>query len=201
MKNSLEELFGSKERWRIIKMFLLNEGEVFSLKEVMRRTKVRREKAIRIINQLEKSKLLLIRKKQGKKYYVVNDKFPFFSELKNLTVKSNIFPQCSSLGKVKNMGEVKLAVVTGVFINESKVRTDLLIVGDHISKAKTNHLLESLEAELGREVNYSIMSLEEFKYRADMFDKFIMEILEAPHELLVNKIPGVIYHLTSGKKK
>jgi len=63
MKNSLEELFGSKERWRIIKMFLLNEGEVFSLKEVMRRTKVRREKAMRIINQLEKSKLLLIRKK------------------------------------------------------------------------------------------------------------------------------------------
>jgi hypothetical protein len=201
MKNSLENLFGSKDRWRMIKMFLLNSGESFSLTEVSRRTKVERRKMRRIISQLSKSGFITGRKRKEGWFFSVNKNYPFFSELKKLVIKSNIYPQCESLGKVKKLGDVKLSIITGVFINEPKVRTDLLIVGARISKAKMDHLLADLEAELGREVNYSLMDIEEFKYRANMFDKFIMEILEMPHEILVNKIPGVIHHLVTKKRR
>jgi len=81
--------------------------------------------------------------------------------------------------------------MSGVFLNYPKGRADLLIVGDELSRAKLKHLLESLEAEVGKEINYSIMGSEEFKYRTDMLDKFIMEFLESPYEEIICKIPNL----------
>lgn len=188
MKNTLEALFGSKIRWRLIKLFLLNESTMFTVVEISKRLKTDGRSIAGILLQLENAKFIAVKTKQGKKFYSTNKDFPFFQELKNLVVRSNVYPQCESLGKIKNLGNVKLGVISGVFINNPKSKTDLLIVGDNVSKAKMNHLLEDLEAEMGREVNYSLMDSSEFKYRINMFDKFIMELLESPHEIVVNKL-------------
>jgi len=195
MKNTLEALFGSKQRWRMIKMFLLNEGEMFTAREVGKRLNKDSRKISGILVQLVNAKFVVMRTKNKKKIFYINKKFPFFKELKNLVVKSNAYPQCESLGRIKNLGNVKFGLISGVFVNNPKSKADLLIVGDDISRAKMKHLLDSLEAEMGREVNYSLMDSAEFKYRTNMFDKFIMEILEAPHEIVVNKIPNDIRQL------
>ncbi len=200
MKNSLEALFGSKKRWRLIKMFLLNEEETFTVQDVAKKLKVDARRILSVLNQLVKAGFVVSRKKQGKKIFVTNRDFPFFVELKSLVIRSNVFPQCESLGKIKNLGNVKLGIVSGVFINNPKSKTDLLVVGDSISKAKMKHLLEDLEAEMGREINYSLMNMEEFRYRANMFDKFIMEVFESPHEVVVNKITSEINQLLGAKK-
>jgi len=120
--------------------------------------------------------------------------------LKQLVIRSNVYPQCASLGKIKTLGNVRLGLVSGVFSDNDTAKADLLIVGDHISNAKMNHLLSALEIELGREINYSLMDLNEFKYRVDMFDKFILEFFEGPHEILVNKVQNEIMQLKRAKK-
>lgn len=200
MKNSLEALFGSKERWRLIKLFLLNEREKFTIAELAKRNKVDGRKIAGILAQLLNAGFIVRRTKAKKKYYITNRRFPFFKELKDLVIRSNIYPQCENLGKIKNLGNIKLGLISGVFINQPKAKSDLLIVGDSISRAKMKHLLEDLEAEMGREINYSLMSAQEFKYRANMFDKFIMEILESPHEIVVNKMANEIHQLMNAKK-
>ncbi|MEA1925655.1 MAG: hypothetical protein U9M90_00210 [Patescibacteria group bacterium] len=200
MKNSLEELFGSRERWRLIKLFLLNEKEKFTAQEIAKRNKVNGRKTVRILEQLTRANFICKRMKDKRKYFILNRQFPFFRELKDLVVRSNIYPQCKSLGKIKTLGKIKLGLISGVFINYPKSKTDLLIVGDSISHAKMKHLLEDLEAEMGREINYSLMSSSEFKYRTNMFDKFIMEILDSPYEVVVNKIANEIRQLLKVKK-
>lgn len=200
MKNSLEALFGSRERWRLIKLFLLNEHEKFSAQELAKRNKVDGRRISGILAQLVNAGFVQQRKKGGKKYFMTSRKFPFFTELKNLVIRSNVYPQCENLGKIRKLGRVKLGLISGIFINHPKSKTDLLIVGDVISRAKMKHLLEDLEAEMGREINYSLMSSSEFKYRTNMFDKFIMEILEAPHEIVVNKLTNEINQLMRNKK-
>ncbi len=200
MKNSLEELFGSKERWRLIKLFLLNGREKFTVQEIAKRNKVDGRKTAGILKQLTKANFICKRMKNERKYFMLNSQFPFFNELRNLVVRSNVYPQCKSLGKIKNLGKIKLGLISGVFINYPKSKTDLLIVGDSISRAKMKHLLEDLEAEMGREINYSLMSSSEFKYRANMFDKFIMEVLDSPYEVVVNKIANEIQQLLKAKK-
>jgi len=200
MKNSLELLFGSRERWRLIKFFILNEGVDFLFKEIVDKNKLNSKKARTILTQMANSKFVATRSRGGKKYYQLNTKFVFLGELRKLVIRSNIFPQCDSLSKVKKLGDVKLAVVSGIFINYPKSKTDILIVADSVSKAKMKHLIEDLEAEMSREVNYSLMSFDEFKYRVNMFDKFIMELLEAPHEVIVNKIQGLLSNVQRGKR-
>ena len=183
MKNSLEALFGSKERWRIIKMFLLNDEATFFVSEVTNKTQVNMKETRQILKQLTSIGFVAERKRKGRLAYGLDVKFPLVNELRSLVIKSNTYPQCESLNKIDNMGSIKLTIVTGIFIDEPRARTDLLIVGDGISQAKIRNLIANLEAELGREVNYSIMESTEFRYRVNMFDKFIMEIMELPHQV------------------
>ena len=111
--------------------------------------------------------------------------------MKNLIAKSNTSPQCKSLEKVSKIGNVKLAVISGVFINYQKSKADMIIVGDNIGKAKLKNLMNGLEAEIGKEINFVLMTMEEFKYRLNMLDKFILEFLEGPNEEVINKITGL----------
>jgi len=53
---------------------------------------------------------------------------------------------------------------------------------------KLRTFLRSLEAEIGREIKFSLMDREEFDYRFGMFDRFIRVLLEGPHEKIINKI-------------
>jgi len=200
MKNSLEALFGSRERWRLIKMFLLNSEEKFTNKDVAARNKVDGRKIAGILAQLVKAGFLSTQTRGSKKTYFLNKYFSFVQELKNVVVKSNLYPQCESLGKIKGLGEVQFSLISGVFVDNSKSKTDLLVVGDLISNAKLKHLLEDLEAEMGREINYSLMSTSEFKYRINMFDKFVMELLEASHEVIINNMQKEVLQMKRNKK-
>jgi len=201
MKNSLEALFGSKERWRIIKMFLLNDEATFFVSEVTNKTQVNMKETRQILKQLTSIGFVAERKRKGRLAYGLDVKFPLVNELRSLVIKSNTYPQCESLNKIDNMGSIKLTIVTGIFIDEPRARTDLLIVGDGISQAKIRNLIANLEAELGREVNYSIMESTEFRYRVNMFDKFIMEIMELPHQVLINRIQNVMQQLLTAQKR
>jgi hypothetical protein len=73
-------------------------------------------------------------------------------------------------------------------VGEQKSRVDLLIVGEAIKRPKAEKVLESLSAELGREVIYSIMDVEEYNYRFKMYDKFIRDIFDMPHERVIDKL-------------
>ena len=196
----MEMFFGCRSRWRIIKFFILNERVFLSAKEINQKNKLGAKESTAVLSQLIKAKFLLIKNLNKQKVFYLNPKFPFYAELKNLVIRSNVHPQCESLMKIEKLGDVKWAVISGAFINNQKSKTDLLVVGDLISKAKFKHLLDDLEAEIGREINYSLMTFQEFKYRVNMFDKFILEIVEDPHEIVVNKVPNLIKELYDIKK-
>ena len=85
-------------------------------------------------------------------------------------------------------GLVLFSVLAGIFINSESSRADLLLVGDKLKKARLNNFFSWLESEIGKELNYVVMSTDEFKYRMDMYDRFVRDILEFPHEKLINKL-------------
>lgn len=205
MKSELDFLFGSRIRWRLIKFFMLNEKIALNIGDILERNKLEtkniKEEAKKVLGQLVNAKFIYPRTIRGKKSYFVNTKYSFYDELKQLVVKSNIYPQCEQLNRVKNLGDVKLGLVAGIFINNKKSQTDLLLVVDGFSKAKFKHLIKDLEAEMGQEINYSLMNSEEFRYRIKMFDKFILEILEQPHEIIINEVDGIIREIKRSRKR
>ena len=195
----LENLFGSREKMRLLRFFLLNPEQEYGTAEVAKRNMLR-PKAVRSeLEILKKIKFVIKRTKKRKIYYILNQNFIFYPELKNLISKANIYPDSNGLSRIKNIGNIKLAVVSGAFINYNKSKADMILVGDGISRAKLKNLMNSLEAEIGKEVDFVTMTHDEFKYRLNMLDKFILEFLEGPHEEVINKIPGLRQFLANRK--
>jgi hypothetical protein len=161
---------------------------------MLRNSKVKSE----LLN-LFKIKFVLIHVRKGTKYYTLNQDFVFYPELKNLIAKDNIYPQSKSLKRIKDIGNVKLALISGAFINYHKSKADMILVADDISRSKLKNLMNNLEAEIGKEVDFAMMTGEEFKYRLNMLDKFILEFLEGPHEEVINKITGLRQFIANRK--
>lgn len=191
MSETFESLFGSKERARLLRFFLQNPEQMYEFSEVLKKNMIRSNSTRRELQNLVKIRFVIKRSKQGKNYYQLNQNFNYYPELRNLIVKSNIYPQCKSLGKIGKIGNIKLAAISGVFVNYPKSKADMIIVGDAVSKAKLRNLMDNLEAEIGKEINFVLMTMDEFKYRLNMLDKFILEFLEGPHEEIINKISGL----------
>lgn len=189
MSDILEYLFGSREKTRILRFFLHNPEQQYDLTAVAERNMLNRHKARKELENLNKFRFLFKKTHKGKTAYHLNQGFVFYPELKNLIAKDNMHPQSGSLDRIKNIGNVKLAVISGGFINYAKSKADMILVGDGISRAKLKNLMGCLEAEIGKEVDFVLMNGEEFKYRLNMLDKFILDFLEGPHEEVINKIP------------
>jgi len=187
-KEILEQLFDSLIKVRLLKLFFRNSTSSFELSEIARRIKSDSAACRRQVNKLESISLLNVKIKSKKKNYSINHNFDFYNELKTLVLKSSPASKNKILKRLKDLGKINLALLSGIFVNAENTRVDLLVVGDNIKQQKLSVFLKDLEAETGKEIDYVVLSTQDFKYRFDMFDRFIRDVLEKPNEKLINKL-------------
>lgn len=75
----------------------------------------------------------------------------------------------------------------GKFVRDDNMSVDLLIVGD-VNRAKFDSLIARLEEEEGFEINYSIISEDDYNYRSTIKDRFISDVEQAKKTIIVDKI-------------
>lgn len=200
----LSRLLGGIDRVKIMRLFLHNEDIIFSLHDIVERTKskgaiARKELTALVgIGFLEKKKTkTYVSNGAGKKssskmkeviVFKLNPAFPHTQALKDLLFDFQSLDKKELASRFKMIGRIKLFIVSGIFIGETKSRVDILIVGESIKKQKAENVIKVLSAELGREVVYAIMDGEEYEYRYKMYDKFLRDILDMPHEAVIDKI-------------
>lgn len=205
----LVELFGSQTLVKVIRLFYLNPEGVFEAREISRRVRssldsVRRELRIlervnfvkvgsKLVDELVKTKKRAKRKRiRG---LVLNKAFAYFQPLKKLVLTTAPVDRDAILARLKKGGRLTLVVLSGIFVdqigdeeNYSAPRLDILVVGDAIKKTVVDNAVQNLEAQIGKELNYSVLPSKEFLYRLRMRDKFIRNILDYPHEKILNKL-------------
>jgi hypothetical protein len=200
----LARLLGGTDRVKIMRFFLHNEEAILSLHDISEKTK---SKSLLVRKELTAlSAMGFIEKKKSKTYvsvgtgkkstskvkeivgFKLNPDFPHIQALKDLLFDFQSLDKKELASRFKLIGRIKLFIVAGVFIGETKSRVDILIVGDSVKRQKAEKVIESLSAELGREVVYSIMDVEEYEYRYKMYDKFLRDIVDMPHETVIDKI-------------
>lgn len=194
----LEHLFGSKTRVNLLRIFFRNSGKNFYVRELSRAIKtqlnaVRREVAnlekLRIIEHVPKEEV----KKdklgtENSKFYRLKMDSLLYVELDALLSKIQIIEEQELIEDFKNKtGDLKLLLLTGVFTNTSDTATDMLIVGN-TKPLVTNRLIKQFEDVLNCEVRYTIMTDQEFKERKEIGDKFLYNLFEANHIMVVDKM-------------
>ncbi|MEA1962820.1 MAG: hypothetical protein U9M94_01115 [Patescibacteria group bacterium] len=125
--------------------------------------------------------------KSDKKYYQVNTNFVLHEEIRALIVKAQLLYEKDFVEKLQIAGRPKLLILTGLFVNDDNAQVDLLVVG-RLNKSKLIKQINNLEKELGLEVNFTIMDLKEFKYRRDITDVFLYEILEGKKLVVIDEL-------------
>lgn len=203
----LEGLFESRIKVKLIKIFLRNKDHYFTLDEIILKTKedpssVRYQLKKLVEVDLVKSILTTKLSESGdgaqkphdkiftkpRRFFVTNKSFEFLSDLERIFFKSIAVNKDMLLEKLKTIGKIKLVLISGVFINKTGTRIDLLVVGDGIQERPLAELVANIEEELGQEIRFSALETREFYYRMDMFDNFLRTVLAEPSEVLIDTL-------------
>lgn len=123
---------------------------------------------------------------QEKKFFQANKDFILFEEIKSLIVKSQVLYEKDFVEKVVKTGKIKLLVLTGIFVNNPNTPIDLLIVGK-VNKPKLVRSINELEKELGKEINFTLLEPRDYKYRREMTDVFLFNVLEGKKIVPINE--------------
>ena len=179
-RQMLKKLFTSNVRIKLLRLFLLNQGEEHYIRQLTRDLDEQINSVRRELNNLKKIGLLRSRMKFRKKYYYINPNFIFLNELTGIFRKSES-SITEIVKRITSFGEVKVLVFSGIFIEKS-ASVDLLIVGGIDREQLTNYLNNELP--LKRAVKFTIMSEEDFNYRIKCKDKFISDLVTDPNNLI-----------------
>lgn len=130
----------------------------------------------------------VLQKRKRTKGWVLNKDFKYRKALHQLLINTDLLSNASILKRIKNVGVLKLVLISGVFLQDVDARVDLLVVGNNIKKGVLNTAVKSLEAEIGTEVRYTFFETDEFMYRFGMYDKLVRDILEYQHIKILDKL-------------
>lgn len=187
----LEQIINSKTDSAALGFFLSSPGRCFSILEVSKRLRMSKHASVHSLNNLAAEGILKSFSKRGKKYYILNHKFKLLQDILSFWSKeSSVYPD-ELFSAIKKLGDIKAAFLSGIFTANPGLPVDILLVGK-VNLNRLSGFLKSVEKLMGQEINYSIMSVEEFLLRRDTFDKFIKDIFDYRHLTVLNTI---------GKKK
>jgi hypothetical protein len=85
----------------------------------------------------------------------------------------------------RGLGRVELALLTGQFTRDELSGIDVLVVGD-INQAKADKFMAELEKTENKELRYAVLPLDNYKYRLQINDRFISNVLEAKKQVIIN---------------
>ncbi len=184
---ALDKLFGSPHRVKVMRFFLMNSSGVFLPPEVAKSSRISRPRVRKELNFLKSVGFL--KKKHGAEFYL-NNLFPYLREFRALVIESAPISRELLQKRFKRLGKgIRLVLLSGVFIKSSVPgHIDILVVGDNIKRSKVEKILGQIETELGKELNYALFDTKEFKYRQGMYDRFILDILESEHDVLIDNL-------------
>jgi hypothetical protein len=200
----LEKLFGSAAKVKIIKLFLFNPESAFDVAGAADRSKTSQEIARKEINNLleinfikprvytkevkrqkNRSMQIIRRRVNG---WTLDQRFPYIEDIKSFLSNINPFKHKDIVDKISRAGKIQLLIVSGIFIKNPDSRADLLVVGDNLKQGQLDNIMKTIESEIGKEIRYAVFETSEFNYRNSMFDKLIKDILDYPHEKIINKL-------------
>lgn len=194
----LEHLFGSRTRVKLLSLFLRQPEEPIFVREITRRVGTQINAVRRELSNLLKLGLIVEvaegESQKGKarqpglkkKYYKVNSDFRLLKELSALLLRAQALYEGRLDQEIPKLGDVRYLAFLGVFLGE-KAPVDVFVVGT-LNETQLKKLIGDAERSLGYEINFTVMSLEDFRYRKDMTDKFLYSILEGRKHVVIDRL-------------
>jgi len=184
MTKSVAHIFGGEAKVKVMRLFIFNPGQYYTGADVVSRTKERAEKVRQELRNLSKAGLI---RKRGKNY-ALNASYIYKPAIENFLIDAVPITDKEIIRALSKVGNIKLVLISGVFLHDKDARADILIVGDHLKQRSLVSIMAKIEAELGKEIRFAAFETRDFKYRLGIYDKLIRDILDHQHKKILNKL-------------
>jgi len=183
---TLQDLFVSKVRVKLLEIFLSAPGEIFYVRQLVRKTGEEINAVRRELARMEARGMVTKEVRANRLYYDFHKDYPFYGDLLSLVIKN------SGLGmqliKNKNkIGKIKYVMLAGRFARHKIHKqgdVDLLVVGE-VVLPQLAVIIRNFEGQIKKEINYTVMTKEEFDFRKKRRDPFITTILLGSRIMLI----------------
>jgi hypothetical protein len=187
MQSSLEHIFGSRTRVKLLRLFTSDADSTYFVRELSRKVGEHMNSVRRELGLLEKIGFVQSETKEQKKYYRANPDNVLFPEMKGLFVKADLLLEQDFAEKIQETGRIKLILLSGFFVGLNDSLIDLLVVGQ-VNKRKFVRLVNGFSKLFDREIRYTTMTRKDFDYRRQVTDRFLYRILGDEHIILYNQL-------------
>lgn len=212
----VEQLFGSKTRVKLLHLFYENPNRSFYVREITRKIDEQINSVRRELANLLNIGIITSDSSNNKVYYEVNQKYTYHVALHEIFGGSKprklkkveaakdleavetehaevVMPTAIEMKEpeeLKQLGKVEMACLTGQFTRDETSGVDVVVVGSVNQNALQKYVTD-LEEKEGKELRYTLFSLEDFKYRLQIKDRFVSNLLLAKKQVLLDK-PGLL---------
>jgi hypothetical protein len=193
----LENFLGSSNKVKLWKVFLLNTSKDFLLKDLLKLTKIKHDTLILELRDLMKFGIINASKKEKVITYRTNKDFPLIVEITEMIL--SVVPRSVEkiLEKLNRLNRLKVVLLSGFFTeqlgkqktlsNTMNSNVDLLLVFEKVPD-NVDIIISELEYSIGKELSYSALDQNDFKYRHSIGDKLIRDILDFDHVVAMDKL-------------
>lgn len=196
MADGLQKLFGSAARVKLLRLFLFNPRQSFALSDAAKRARVPDAEARREINLFMSAGIVMVSKRAARTSagkpsrgvrYILNGEFEYIAALQNLLLNA---PERGKdiVERIRKTGALKMVILSGIFLGEWESSLDVFVIGDRMKETKLRDEVRKLEAEIGKEIRYTLLSSEDFFYRLNLNDKLVRDVLDYPHSIVFDKL-------------
>lgn len=183
----LTDLIISRVRVKMLNLFLNTPNSMYHVRDIVRKLSEEINAVRRELLHMEKAGMVSKERRANRLFYTFRKDYPLYYDLLELVAKTN------NLGWdiIKNrpkLGKVKFAMLSGRFIRampkKSSTDIDCLVVGN-IVLPELAQIIKKAESIYNRELNYTVMTEEEYAFRKRRRDPFVMSILESSRVMLI----------------
>ncbi|OGG08971.1 hypothetical protein A2154_05225 [Candidatus Gottesmanbacteria bacterium RBG_16_43_7] len=183
----LEDIIISRVRVKMLCLFLGNPGSMYHVREIVRQLSEEINAVRRELAHMEKAGMVTKERRANRLFYTFRKDYPLYFDLMELVSKTSGLGSDIIRNRVK-LGKVKYGMLSGRCIRglpkKSSTDVDLLIVGN-IVLPELAQLVKKEEARRKLELNYTVMSEEEFAFRKRRRDPFVISVLEGSRVMLI----------------
>jgi hypothetical protein len=199
----LTRFIGNPARAQLLRVFMFNPTEQFTLALAAKRTKTTPATATRELKVLEKlgvvrkGKTLTItlgngtkrkvERKQKVETWTVNESFKHLRAVSAFVHEVSPVRYDSIVGALKGGGKVSTVILSGSFMGDASRPADMIVALDTVNERRLEAAIRDLEPMFGREIRYAAFTTPEFRYRLTIQDKLIRDTLDFPHLVLIDK--------------
>jgi len=184
----------SRCRVKVLQTFLGNPGEIFYVRQLVRLTGEEINAVRRELIRMEEHGMVQKEPRGNRLYYWFDKNHVLHGDLLSMISKT-IGLGGAIVSQKSRLGQIRLAMLSGrlargLLTKEGAV--DLLLVGK-VNLGVLTKLVAEHEKKLGREINYTVMTKEEFNFRKKSRDQFLLGIITDARIMLIGSEMDLVF--------